>query len=328
MVHKKLFILWLVAQMSIAGQYQVSAQKDSTRALRDQMLKSMQGFNPATIPGFSANPQESALRPDEHTNNLPAAANQRLAQDRQASDVNQQAHESHAVTPNMDSPEMQQGGTLIENAQMAPTEVGCAGGQCDSTAAQVSDDINEGLSRLGAVAANAQEVADKQIISGNPAIFTGLNYQCRIAVAGIGNCCGGRARFLNCRAEEKALAVAMTEGRAAKVGRYCAVRKVGICWEEKESWCFFSSKLAGIIQIQGRLSQLGINFGWARGGRNVPNCRGITPEELARINFQSLNLSAITQDFKNRMMVPNASHQSQMNQAHIEQLNAEGRAHD
>ncbi len=327
-MHKKLFILWLVAQMSMAGQSQVSSEKDSTRALRDQMLKSMQGFNPAAIPGFSANPQESALRPDEHNNNLPAAANQRLAQDTKANEVYQQANQSHAVTPNMDSPEMQRGGDLIENAQTAPGDVGCADGQCDGTAVELSDDINEGLSRLGTVAANAQEVADKQIGSGNPAIFTGQNYQCRIAVAGIGNCCGGRARFLNCRAEEKALSLAITEGRAAKVGRYCAVRKVGICWEEKESWCFFSSKLAGIIQIQGRLNQLGINFGWAQMGSNKPNCRGITPEELARINFQALNLSAITQDFKNKMVVPNAAHQSQMNQAHVEQLNAEGRAHD
>lgn len=303
--------------------------KEDAISQRNQLLSQMKLFNPASsLPQFTSNPSETALKPDEKTNNLPVAANQQIATNNQSHEVYQSAVHSHTLPPDMSTTDMQTGGVLIDKANDAPNDLPCGAGQCDSTVNETSDDINEGIARLGAVGANADEVANKQIGSGNPAIFTGSNYQCRIAVAGIGNCCGGHARFLNCRAEEKTLAVAITEGRADKVGRYCAVRKMGICWEEKESWCVFPTKFAGIIQHQGRLGQLGINFGWTQGGSNVPNCRGITPEELARINFQSLNLSAVLQEFKNHMVLPNANAQNQMNQAHIEQLSREGRAYD
>jgi hypothetical protein len=310
------------------GVHAANVQDDAINQ-RNQLLLQMKSFNPALVlPQFTTNPVEMALKPEERMNNLPIAANQRIATDSLSKEVYQQAVQGHAQVADMSTPEMQKGGDLIEQAEHAPGDVACATGQCDSTVNEVSNDINEGVLGLGAVATTADEVSSRQIGLGNPSLFTGSNYQCRIAVAGIGNCCGGNARFLNCRGEEKVMAVAIIEGRADKVGRYCAVRKLGICWEEKESWCVFPTKFAGIIQHQGRFGQLGINFGWAQGRNNVPNCRGITPEELARINFQALDLSAVLQDFKSRKLLPNPQAQMQMNQAHIDQLHHEGRAYD
>jgi conjugal transfer mating pair stabilization protein TraN len=45
---------------------------------------------------------------------------------------------------------------------------------------------------------------------------------------------------------------------------------------EKRSYCQFDSKLAQIVQQQGRNGQLHIGFG----GASSPDCRGITVAEL------------------------------------------------
>jgi conjugal transfer mating pair stabilization protein TraN len=298
------------------------------RALTD----AMSGVDPAAIiPGFTETPKEIGMMPDETSNNLRALSDARIKSDKEAREVYEASLSSHAITPDFNSLEIKKGQQTIEQSELAPSSLGCVDGACDKTRAEVSDSLNEGMVRLGALSESAKEVSDKQINKGNPSIFKGDNYTCRIAVAHVGNCCGGRARFLKCSSEEKALALAIDEGRADKLGaggKFCAVRKFGICMEEKESWCVFPTKLGGIIQHQGRFQQLGIDFGAARSRHNDPNCRGITPEELARINFKTIDMSALVADYKNRTKLPSMSNQAQQNQSHIERLASEGLAHD
>lgn len=185
----------------------------------------------------------------------------------------------------------------------------------------------EGLSRLGALAGAAGDVSANQVRSGTPAIFIGKNSTCRKVIKNVRNCCRGSHQMTHCSQDEKRLAQAKEEGRAAYIGTYCA-RKILKCVEEKESWCVFPTKLSSIIQIQGRLRQLGINFGWAGGKENRPNCRGITPEELERINFAALDLSPIQQELIARMTLPNNGSINRNNQSHIERLKQQERAHD
>ncbi|MCE3045408.1 conjugal transfer protein TraN [Legionella sp. 16cNR16C] len=204
--------------------------------------------------------------------------------------------------------------------------LGCADGECDASQEEASEDAAEGIARLGALAGVASEVAQLQVDSGMPQIFSGKNARCRIAVAGVGNCCGGKARLLNCREEEKRLSQAIEEGRAAQVGTYCAHKAVE-CLEEKESWCVFPSKLSGILQIQGRFGQLHIGFGEAHDKTNAPDCRGMTPEELERIDFSLLDLSAIEADFQSRRQLPNEEALRVQTESAIDRLNQEGQAH-
>ncbi|RUR24248.1 type-F conjugative transfer system mating-pair stabilization protein TraN [Legionella qingyii] len=211
---------------------------------------------------------------------------------------------------------------------VCPEKIACSDGQCDSSNSETSDDMAEGLSRLGALAGAASDVAANQIHSGVPAIFIGKNSTCRKVVANARNCCRGSHRMTHCSGDEKLLAKAKEEGRAFKVGTYCAVKKLGMCLEKKESWCVFPTKLSSIIQIQGRYSQLGIGFGWAKDEDNNANCRGITPEELERINFSALDLSPIQQELISRMDLPNNRQINRSNQSHVERLKQEGRAHD
>ncbi|MFO3232729.1 conjugal transfer protein TraN, partial [Legionella pneumophila serogroup 1] len=84
------------------------------------------------------------------------------------------------------------------------------------------------------------------------------------------------------------------------------------------------TKLASIVQIQGRGGQLGIPYGTAQ----YPDCRGLTPEELERINFASLDLSPIQEELVARMVLPKNDSLKQTNQSHIERLKQQGRAHD
>ena len=114
---------------------------------------------------------------------------------------------------------------------------------------------------------------------------------------------------------------AKAENRTVYLGSY---RKHKLDLDKHHVYCVFPSKLAGIVQIQGRSNQLHINFGQAKS----PNCRGLTPEELERINFKVLDLSALTQEWLARKTIPDVVQQDQHNQSHIEQLNREGRAHD
>lgn len=289
--------IFMMSQCVFADDY--SEGRQFALDAQSAAVSGIKNFNPGDyLNDYTDNPNETRI----DQNNLKEEAIKEAARNETAQEI-VRPREKESIDSN--SAEMLESGQAIDQADAIANgaNLPCADGKCLPTLDENGEDFSEGASRLGVLVSSAKEVSDKQINSGNAAIFAGVNWQCRIAVAGIGNCCGGHARFLNCHAEEKALAVAITEGRADQIGaggRYCAVRKMGICWEEKESWCVFPSKLAEIFQKQGRWGQLGIDFGWARGGTNAPNCRGITPEQLERINFQNLNLSSVSKEFESR----------------------------
>jgi hypothetical protein len=283
---------------------------------------------PEYLNNFTDHPSESNLNPyrlkeeGAKVSKINETA-QHILDDKRKQDTN-------PVTIDMNSEEMTQSGGVIDGAdgQVSKHQVPCQNGGCLPTQDMNGTDFSEGVSQLGTLAGVADEVSSKQIGAGNASIFKGTNNQCRVAVAGIGNCCGGHARFLNCNGEEKALAFAINDKRAQYVGTYCAKRRLRTCIVTKQSWCLFPSKLASIIQIQGRFGQLQINFGWAYRSTNAADCRGITPEELTRIAIQNLNLSSLTKEFESRAKLKNpAQIESRASQA-IKQMEHEGRAHD
>ncbi len=291
-------------------------------------LSSMGQINPRELLNdYTTHPKESEIDSSHwKEEGQKAAAKNDITQPIMASKADL---EKEAVDFNSD--ELKQAGHTIDNAEaeVNQNQVPCTNGSCLSNPDEMGDDFGEGVSQLGALSGTADEISTKQIRSGNSLIFQGSNNQCRMAVAGIGNCCGGHARFLNCREEEKAIAHATLNGRAVFVGKYCAHHKKIIgCVEYKQSWCVFPSKLASIIQIQGRANQLGISFGWAARRTNAANCRGITPEELERINFQALDLSSLTQEFTSRATPKKPEQMDTQTTSKIEQMEREGRAHD
>ncbi|HEF4704039.1 TPA: conjugal transfer protein TraN, partial [Klebsiella pneumoniae] len=81
---------------------------------------------------------------------------------------------------------------------------------------------------------------------------------------------------------------------------FCSKKVLGICLEKKRSYCQFDSKLAQIVQQQGRNGQLHIGFG----GASSPDCRGITVEELQRIDFNMLDFTNFMDDLMKNQKIP------------------------
>ena len=197
------------------------------------------------------------------------------------------------------------------------------GSDSDSSKDELSQDFGEGVSKLGALVGVAEDVYKNQITNGDPHVFEGNSKECKKHPLGIKDCCTGSGWggwVVHCPKDLQDLIKAKTEGRVVSLGSYKKKK-----WRSRHYvYCVFPSKLAGIVQIQGRGGQLGLSFGSA----TAPNCQGLTPEQLERINFSRLDLSALEQDFISKKKLPDDFSSSQNNQNHIKSLYQRSAAHD
>lgn len=202
--------------------------------------------------------------------------------------------------------------------------LGCVDGSCDQTKNEESNDIQEGISRLGAVAGSAEEVASKQSTTSNVEIFKGERKACSEVPLNLRDCCVGEG-FLEgvfrCPADLRELQKAKLENRATLVGTYnedLGLKKIYV-------YCVFPTKLAGILQIQGRLGQLGIGFGEPKN----PKCdSGFKASLLEKIDFKRLDLSGIVDDFKSKAKFKTLEEIESDTKNHAHDLHDKGKAHD
>jgi conjugal transfer mating pair stabilization protein TraN len=200
----------------------------------------------------------------------------------------------------------------------------CTDGSCDTTQNEESHDMAEGASRLGALAGAATDVYTNQVEASMARIFAGTSIKCEHYPLHARDCCtdsGWGDWVLHCPKELQELQRAKADGRAVFVGEYDD-------WvldsRTQYVYCMFPTTLSSIVQIQGRGAQLHIPYGTPK----APDCRGITPEELERIQFDQLNLSSLEQEFMSRLSPPDFGGVQNTNQARTEQLNQAGRAYD
>ena len=141
-------------------------------------------------------------------------------------------------------------------------------------------------------------------------VFKGQLLECSKAVAGVKNCCrnsgwGIDLNLAHCNDMEKKLGKARENKLVVPTGEYCAKRKklpIGsICVDQHETFCVFQSKLARIVQEQGRHTQLGIGFGKGK----YSNCSGITPEQMQLIKFENINFSEFYEEIQHKLKSPN-----------------------
>ena len=94
--------------------------------------------------------------------------------------------------------------------------------------------------------------------------------------------------ILDCEQAEQVLAMKRDNRLCHGVGSYCSARVpiIGTCIETTESYCCFNSRLARILNEQGR-AQLG--KGW--GGPQSPDCSGFTIAQLQALDFSRMNLA-------------------------------------
>jgi conjugal transfer mating pair stabilization protein TraN len=109
-------------------------------------------------------------------------------------------------------------------------------------------------------------------------------------------------QLLSCEEQEAYLQMKRGADLCHYVGSYCSSKLLGYCLIRKESHCCFNSRLARIIQEQGR-PQLGKSWGSAQN----PSCGGFTPEEFQRLDFGAMDLSAFIHEVMQNAQVPNSS---------------------
>lgn len=184
-------------------------------------------------------------------------------------------------------------------------DVFCLDGECDKAQSGKSNDFGEAVSQLAALAAAGKDVAALNGI--DVRAFTGQAKFCKKAAAGYSNCCkdsgwGQDIGLAKCSSDEKALAKAKTNKLTVSVGEFCSKKVLGVCLEKKRSYCQFDSKLAQIVQQQGRNGQLHISFGSSK----HPDCRGITVDELQQIKFDQLDFTNFYEDLMNNQKIPDS----------------------
>ena len=170
----------------------------------------------------------------------------------------------------------------------------CLSGDCGlSPSPQLSHDFESGVSALASTRDASQHL---ELASGGATVFAGTPAACRDTVGDFSHCCdkggwGQDIHLAHCSAEEKSLALSRQQGLTVFLGRYCAHHLPWplqrVCSEYKQRYCVFGSKLARILQTQGRKGQLHQSFGTPE----FPDCSGISPEQLQRIDLARIDFS-------------------------------------
>ncbi|WP_440862633.1 type-F conjugative transfer system mating-pair stabilization protein TraN [Symbiopectobacterium purcellii] len=179
----------------------------------------------------------------------------------------------------------------------------CLDGECESAQQGKNNDFAPVVSALAALAAAGKDVAALNGV--NVRAFTGSAKFCKKFAVGFSNCCkdsgwGQDIGIASCSTEEKALGKAKEKQLTVSVGEFCSKKVLGVCLEKKRGYCQFDSKLAQIVQQQGRNGQLRIGFGAAKS----PDCRGITQTELQQIKFDNIDFSNFFEDLQKNQKIP------------------------
>ena len=177
----------------------------------------------------------------------------------------------------------------------------CVGTSCTNTTPKKNNNFEKTASFLAAIADAAKQVSAQQISDINfRFIFKGRSMRCADAWTGAKDCCSdnpsGWAGFMHCDAEDKQLAQERFSGRAIYAGSYCnnKVPLTDICASRHSVYCVFDSKIARIVQEDGRYKQLGRSF-WLPGDddHDHSDCSGLSIADLQKLDFSKMDFSAI-----------------------------------
>lgn len=315
-MNKRTLLLWL-----LGGLHPLYATNTYVEALKH--------FHPEEImSGYTPHPAEERLQSQEEHEPLALISEglKRSNDDQTTHFIKDQEANRNHITKNDQSPERQYAERLLNHENRPDFDsVPCIRGECDESQPQETNDLTEGFSRLGALTGTAEAAAYDQTQLGNHAafIFKGVAQECERYPIGTRDCCtdsGFLDGFMSCPSKMQALQRAKLDGRVRYLGHY----KNNPLSKTRYAYCVFPTKLAAIVQLEGREGQLHIPFGTPK----KPDCRGITPEQLERIDFNRLNLDPLVNELVSRPTLPNANSVDNSNTSHIEQLYGRGASHD
>lgn len=100
--------------------------------------------------------------------------------------------------------------------------------------------------------------------------------------------------WLSCEPEEQTMALKRGQGLCVHIGTRCSKKVLGVCVERQQEHCCFNSKLAKIINRQGR----------AQIGMPMNACGGFTQQQLESLDFSQLDLTEFIADITPKDVSP------------------------
>ena len=198
----------------------------------------------------------------------------------------------------------------------------CVDGSCNQIPQTASPDFQSAL-----VAINSMGDATNQLDPNALTIFGGTSTGCHKPVFGLVNCCAGKSsgllsfavgaaalasggtallglvtQFLVtflCSQSEMELDVQDRMGVCHYVGEYCSQKLLFVCATLRHTYCCFQTKLARVIQEQGR-EQLNKSWGTPDG----LDCTGFTVAEFAQLDLSKMDFSEVYADMTSAVSVP------------------------
>ncbi len=175
--------------------------------------------------------------------------------------------------------------------------VPCIDGNCLDKSYEMDADMVSSIAQLGALAQGKSDGV-------NFKIFEGVGRHCTKKPADYHNCCKvfpkgwGKNLGAKCSKDEQILG----EKRQANLCVYAAKeskKTAGITTLIKHHYCCFSNIIEKVVQVEAR-KQLGISF---RKG-NGPDCRGLTIDELSRVDFSKMDFSEVAAEVRKKVVMP------------------------
>lgn len=195
----------------------------------------------------------------------------------------------------------------LAQVQSPPDSIFCLTGDCQSTHYKANGELLEAISRLALL----KEIQDELRANHHKAlsVFKGEDKRCTRNCLNFKDCCrrlkgwGVSLGLTDCDEEAHGLAQRRELHQCYQVGTYCAHRDPLLkkCTSKKTSFCCFGNRFARLLQEQGR-AQLGLGWGTAEG----PDCRGLTTEELSRLDLSRMNFSELFEDLMKKYKKPDA----------------------
>lgn len=205
------------------------------------------------------------------------------------------------------------------NPECGAVEV-CVGANCERYEDEPNTDFSRAAAYLNMLDEAAKDFQDNRI-------FAGEDNRCRKWPLGVLNCCSDSGLLpsigLNiCNEEEVSLVDKVTAGVTHYIGTYCSQKAIFVCIEKKRVYCSFGSKFARIVQQQGREQ---LFMPWMFDDKaSQPICAGFTPEELASIDFEDIDLSEVFGDMLANVNAPDVEGVTERISQDVEDFQAGG----
>ena len=175
--------------------------------------------------------------------------------------------------------------------------VPCIDGNCLDKSYEMDADMVSSVAQLGALAQGKSDGV-------NFKIFEGVGRHCTKKPADYHNCCKvfpkgwGKNLGAKCSKDEQILG----EKRQANLCVYAAKeskKTAGVTTLIKHHYCCFSNIIEKVVQVEAR-KQLSISFN----NGSSPDCRGLTIDELSRVDFSKMDFSEVAAEVRKKVVMP------------------------